>query len=107
MRLLDDQRRRQRDDVAGGADQHAALEAFDGRRRTRACRAAPAIGSSSIAADQAEVADVDDVRRALSECTRVLEVRRELARRASSRPSSLVDVRACASAAAQASGWPE
>ena len=40
--LLDDQRRRERDDVAGGADQHAAHRSSAGRRRSPVGRLARA-----------------------------------------------------------------
>ena len=49
LALLDDQRRRQRDDVAGGADQEPALERLEEGAEARAWSAAPAIGSSSTA----------------------------------------------------------
>src|SRR5476651_1849825 len=59
--LLDDQRRRECDDITGGADQQPLLETFHERfigPRTRLARPRRQLD----AGDQADVADVDDVR---------------------------------------------
>ena len=59
--LLDDQRRRHGDDVAGGADQDAVLEGLDeGREGPLGRRAGD--GLELDRADQPDVADVDDMR---------------------------------------------
>ena len=60
LALGDDQRRRQRDDVAGGADQRAALERLDEGREGTLGRAA-GDRRQLDRADQADVPDVDDM----------------------------------------------
>ena len=77
LALGDDQRRRQRDDVAGGADQRAALERLhEGREGALGRLAGDRLQLDR--ADQADVADVDDVRLALQRMQRVLPIGREL-----------------------------
>ena len=89
LRLVDDQRRRQRDDVAGGADQHALVSKHF--RKTSKARAVGLPGDrlQLDAADQAEVADVDDVRQALQRVRRVLPIGRDRAPRGRTGPRSL------------------
>ncbi len=88
VRLLDDQRRRQREDVAGEAHHHAGLEALDVHFQSapadRACARL-----ELDAADQAEIADVDHVPRALERMQRRLELRRH---RGGAREQLFVDV---------------
>jgi hypothetical protein len=67
---LHDQRRRQRDDVAGGADQHALLLKQSGRRRTRAWPVRPARRPVRCR-HQADVAHVDHVGLALQRVHRI------------------------------------
>src|SRR6478736_9056347 len=77
VRFLDDQRRRQGDDVAGRADQDAALEA--GAEDVEGAFAGAARNRLELdAADQADVADVDHVRRFAQRVQRMLERRRHL-----------------------------
>ena len=71
--LLDDQRRRHRDDVAGGADQEPSLEGLDeGRERPLGRRARDRLELDR--ADEPDVADVDDARQALQRVERILPV---------------------------------
>ena len=88
------------------ADQHAFLEAAC-RNTSKAAR--PGLAGHRLELDarhQAEVADVDHVRRLAQAVHRLLEVGRELAR--ALEQLLLVDrVARLASAAAAASGWPE
>ena len=85
--LLDDQRRGQGDDVAGRADQAALLESLDeggeGPLRRLAADRLQLDG-----ADQADVADVDDVPASFSECSASSQYCASSAPRVSS-PSSL------------------
>ncbi|MNF02569.1 hypothetical protein D3C80_2017320 [compost metagenome] len=60
LRLGDDQRRRQRDDVAGGADQEAVLIGLqEGVEGTLGRLAGDRLQFDR--ADQADIADVDDI----------------------------------------------
>ncbi len=77
--VFDDQRRRQRDGVARGADQQPPLEALQVHDRRRA-PGEPAIGFQLDARDQPVVADVDDVRQPAQGVHRLLEDRRHLLR---------------------------
>src|SRR3954467_2477525 len=74
--LLDDERRRQRDDVAGRADQHALVvageEGVEGALR-RLARDRLELD----AADDAEIAHVDDMRQAAHGMRRLFPIRRE------------------------------
>ena len=63
-----------RDDVAGGADQDALLEAFEEGGEARACAGSPGDRLELDGADQADIADVDDVRQALQRMQRILPV---------------------------------
>src|SRR5690349_17221394 len=64
LALGDDQRRRQRDNVAGGADQCPLLEGFhEGREGALAWAAGDRLELDS--ADEADVSDIDDMRLAL------------------------------------------
>ena len=77
--LADDERRRERDDVAGRADQHVLLEAL--QEHLERARAGLACDRLELdARDHAEVAHVRDVRQLAQRVHRVLEVGRELAR---------------------------
>ena len=62
--LFDDERRRERDDVTGGADEEAALERLD-EVHVGALRRLAGDGIELDGADQPDIADVDDVRKAL------------------------------------------
>ena len=75
--LLDDQRRRQRNGVAGGPNQEPALERLDEARMG----ALAGLARDRIeldGADQPDIADVDDMRQALQRMDRVLPIGREL-----------------------------
>src|SRR3990170_3833366 len=77
--LFDDERRRERDDVTGGADEEAALERLD-EARVGALRWLAGDGIELDGADQPDIANVDDVRKALERVDRVLPIRRKLRR---------------------------
>src|SRR5438034_7464290 len=88
LRFLDDERRRQRDDVAGNADQHAALESFhEGFIRAPGGRAGARLELDRR--DEPAVADVDDMARTLERVGGVLPVLRDRSR---ARQQSLVFV---------------
>ena len=88
--LGDDQRRRQRDDVAGGADQQPLLVGLEeGGEGALGRRAGDRLELDR--ADQAAVPEVDDVRQALEAVERVLPVLGDL-RAAVEQPLLLVDV---------------
>src|SRR5260221_2446455 len=74
--LVDDERRRQRDDVAGGADQHPLVvtgeEGIEGALRRLA-----GDGIELDAADDAKIAHVDDIRQAAHRMRRLLPIGRE------------------------------
>src|SRR4030042_1426732 len=88
--LFDDERRRERDDVTGGADQEAALERLDEERVGALCRLA-GVGIELDSADQPDIANVDDVRKALERVDCVLPIGRKL-RRARQQSLFLVDL---------------
>ena len=87
--FCDDQRRRQRDDVAGGADQRRRARSLRGTPRRRAWSASPAIGSSSMAPIRPMLRMSMTCGLALQRMQRVLPIARRARRRASSSPSSL------------------
>jgi hypothetical protein len=66
LRLLDDERRRQRDDVAGYADKNAAVEAVD-EDFERARRRCTGSRFELDATNKTEVANVDDMWETASE----------------------------------------
>jgi flagellar biosynthesis/type III secretory pathway chaperone len=86
MLLLCDQRRREGDDVAGHADQQALLEAIDEDVIGARARRAVARGQFD-AGDEADRADVDDVRQTLQQCIAACQSSSSSAARVS-RPSS-------------------
>src|SRR5438552_10662394 len=77
LALGDDQRRRQRDDVARGADKRPALECLYERREGPLGRAS-GDRRQLDRADQADIANVDDMRLALQRMQRVFPIRRQL-----------------------------
>src|SRR3989337_3317862 len=77
--LFDDERRRERDDVTGGADQEAALERLD-EARVGALRWLAGDGIALDGADQPDIANVDDVRKALERVDCVLPIGRKVRR---------------------------
>ena len=83
-----DQRRRQRDGVAGGADQHAGLEAPSGRPRSARLVGLPAIGASSMPATRPRLRMSMTCGLALSECTASAQTVLAARARAANRPSS-------------------
>ena len=95
-----------RDDVAGGADQDARA-----RRRSRKAWKARLVGSPGDRlqldrADQAHVADVDDVRRVPQRMQRLLPVRRQRRAPRSNSPSSRVGVERARAPPPRRSGCP-
>src|SRR3990170_7898593 len=77
--LFDDERRLERDDVTGGADEEAALERFDEEGVGALSRLA-GDGIELDGADQPDIADVDDVRKALERVDRILPIGCQLRR---------------------------
>src|SRR3990170_664808 len=75
--LLDDERRRERDDVAGCAHQESAVERLDEARMGAFARFA-GDGLQLDGADQPDIADVDDMRQALQRMHRLLPIGRKL-----------------------------
>ena len=74
---MDDQRRRQGDDVAGRAHEDAAVEGLD-EARVRAPAGFVREGLELDGADETDVADVDDVRQAAQGMHCLLPIRRQL-----------------------------
>src|SRR5262249_938718 len=75
--LLDDERRGERDDVAGGTHQKPAVERLD---EARMCSPSGGIGGGLEfdGADQPDISDVDDVRQAFERMDRILPIGRKL-----------------------------
>src|SRR3972149_5634447 len=88
--FLEYERRRERDDVTGGADEEAALERLD-EARVGALRWLAGDGIELDGADQPDIANVDDVRKALERVDCVLPIGRKL-RRARQQSLFLVDL---------------
>ena len=84
--LLDDQRRRERDGVAGGAHEEAAIERLDEARSAPAAIGLLWDRIELDGADQPDIADVDDVRQTFQRMNRLLPIGRKLSRARSEAP---------------------